>query len=166
MSMFFSPKKGRNNNNANDGMLQLKGSNIHMPTDEIRACRHIFKVFDGDGADSLSPWQLRLALESLGLNPSEEQVNGSRSKVTFPEFLELYQKQKEFEKAQRDPQELLLAFSALAGGNIDGTGRVSITLLQTILKDYGLVIKIEDLIEELDSDAKDISFEQFCFLLS
>jgi len=172
--MFLSPKK-KKESNLDDAYMYSGQAGGSLPTEEIRKCRQSFKVFDSEGVDTLSMWEMRLALESLGLYPVEENISKFLSdvdrtsirndKIDFPGFLSVYQKQKEFEKASRDPSELLLAFKAM-GGNADGTGKVSILTLQKILRDdYSLApFKIDDLVEQLDTDEKDITFQQFCVL--
>jgi len=86
-------------------------------------------------------------------------------RLDFSQFLRAVQRQKRAEQSRTYKEaDLVGAFTAV-GGNADKSGRVSLVNLQKILKDdFGLTLKFEELIDELDSDDKDMDFAQFASL--
>ena len=113
---------------------------------------------------------MRLLLEAIGENPTEEELfrfmadvdEGGKGEIEFSEFLRAFEKQRGGQVDADEEADTVDAFVAL-GGNADKTGFVdNATLIRVVRDEFGMTIKLDKLIEELDVD-KDgrISFTEF-----
>jgi Ca2+-binding EF-hand superfamily protein len=113
---------------------------------------------------------MRLLLEAIGENPSEEELlrfmadvdEGGKGEIEFSEFLRAFEKQRSGSLSANDESEILDSFVSL-GGNCDATGSIDNAAFITTVRDkFGMTIKVEKLIEELDVDNDGrISFTEF-----
>merc|ERR1711972_500994 len=97
---------------------------------------------------------------AIGEAPSEEELfrfmadvdEDGTGEIEFQEFLRAFEKQRGGAQELEDELDTLDAFVAL-GGNPDKTGFIDTQRLVHVVKDeFGMTIKIERLIEELDKD--------------
>lgn len=113
---------------------------------------------------------MRLLLEAIGENPTEEELfrfmadvdEGGKGEIEFSEFLRAFEKQRGGHVDPDEEADTIDAFVSL-GGNPDRTGFIENTKLIKVVRDeFGMTIKLDRLIEELDID-KDgkISFTEF-----
>jgi calmodulin len=113
---------------------------------------------------------MRLLLEAIGENPTEEELfrfmadvdEGGKGEIEFSEFLRAFEKQRGGHVDPDEEADTIDAFVSL-GGNPDRTGFIDNTKLIKVVRDeFGMTIKLDRLIEELDID-KDgkISFTEF-----
>lgn len=145
-----------------------------LSADDIKQCKIFFKTFDRDGNGSVDLWELRLALQAMGMNPSDAEVRDIMSKydqsqtgkLEFPDFLHALQMQRKNESKEENKRDLFAAFCAM-GGEADGTGSINAEQLRKVIKeDFGLSIKIDELIDDLDANNDGfVSFEEFKTLL-
>jgi len=145
-----------------------------LTPEEIKQCKVFFKTFDRDGNGSVDSWELRLALEALGQSPTDEMLNSmmteldssQNGKLEFPEFLKALQLQKKNERKRDAEADLVDAFVAM-GGNRDRTGFINAESLRKVIKDdFSLTIKIDELLDDLDTDDDGfVNFEEFKTLL-
>jgi Ca2+-binding EF-hand superfamily protein len=113
---------------------------------------------------------MRLLLEAIGENPTEEELlrfmadvdEGGKGEIEFSEFLRAFEKQRGGSLSHEEENDILHAFVAL-GGNHDTSGFLNNSqMISTVRDKFGLAIRVEKLIEELDTD-KDgrINFTEF-----
>jgi Ca2+-binding EF-hand superfamily protein len=113
---------------------------------------------------------MRLLLEAIGENPTEEELlrfmadvdEGGKGEIEFAEFLRAFEKQRSGNLSMDDEKDIVHAFAAL-GGSPDKAGYIDNPRMISIVKEkLGLNFKIEKLLEELDVD-KDgkVSFVEF-----
>merc|ERR1711972_1204637 len=148
---------------------------VQMVLDEgfIQKCREAFNTFDQDGSGTIDTQEMKLLLEAIGEAPSEEELfrfmadvdEDGTGEIEFAEFLRAFEKQRGGAQELEDELDTLDAFVAL-GGNPDKTGFIDTQRLVHVVKDeFGMTIKIERLIEELDKD-KDgkLNYSEFAAL--
>eukprot|EP00919_Chromeraceae_sp_WS-2016_P037790 GHVR01090244.1.p1 GENE.GHVR01090244.1~~GHVR01090244.1.p1 ORF type:complete len:149 (-),score=28.91 GHVR01090244.1:110-556(-) len=139
----------------------------------VQKCREAFLTFDQDNSGSIDRFEMKLLLEAIGENPTDEELfrfmndidEDGTGQIEFPEFLRAFEKQKSTESEYDDPQDTIDAWTVL-GGNEDKTGYINNDLLIKIVKDnFGLKIDMEALVKELDKnhDGK-IDFDEFAAL--
>jgi Ca2+-binding EF-hand superfamily protein len=142
----------------------------HITSSDPQKCREAFNTFDADGSGTIDTQEMRLLLEAIGENPTEEELTrfmaevdeGGKGEIEFSEFLRAFEKQR---GGQIDPQllsEIVDSFVAL-GGNRDKSGCLDSSKLVHIVRDvFGMTIRVDKLVEELDLD-KDghISFNEY-----
>lgn len=145
-----------------------------LSAEEIKQCKVFFKTFDRDQASSVNAWELRLALEAMGRTPSDGDVEAlmeeldaeGTGRLEFAEFLRALQIQKRKERNKEAENDLVHAFVAM-GGNADRTGFINAESLRKVIKDdFGLTIKIDELLDDLDSSSDGfVNFDEFQLLL-
>lgn len=86
-------------------------------------------------------------------------------RLEFAQFLKAIEIQKQVETKEGAEADLLDAFVAM-GGNKDTTGTIEATKLAKVIKDdFGLKIKIDELLHELDTNNNgEVNYEEFKFL--
>lgn len=103
---------------------------------------------------------MRLLLEAIGENPTEEELlrfmadvdEGGKGEIEFSEFLRAFEKQRGGSLSREEETDIANAFRAL-GGNPDKSGFIDNSkMINTIRDKFGMTIKVEKLIEELDID--------------
>jgi len=156
-----------------------KPQHINQVTDlsqeELKQCKVFFKTFDKDSNQCVDIWELRLALEALGQNPTEaflektmNQLDTNKSgTLEFNEFLKALQMQKRSMRKHDSESAMVEAFVAM-GGKPDRTGFINAESLRKVIKDdFGLTIKIDELLDDLDSNNDGfVNFDEFKSLLS
>ncbi len=68
----------------------------------IQKCREAFNTFDADGSGTIDTQEMRLLLEAIGENPSEEELfrfmadvdEAGRGEIEFSQFLRAFEKQR------------------------------------------------------------------------
>jgi calmodulin len=110
----------------------------------------------------------------MGQNPSDADIRNlireldtdNNGRLEFSEFLKAVELQKKVEQKQDKESDLLGAFVAM-GGNEDMTGVVDAQRLAKVIKeDFGLTIKIDELLHDLDTNNDgQVNYEEFKFLL-
>ena len=113
---------------------------------------------------------MRLLLEAIGENPTEEELfrfmadvdEGGKGEIEFSEFLRAFEKQRGGLIDPGAEADMLDAFVAL-GGNGDKSGFLDNTSLVRVVRDeFGMTIKLDKLLEDLDIDHDGkISFAEF-----
>mmetsp|Transcript_1420 Transcript_1420/g.4023 ORF Transcript_1420/g.4023 Transcript_1420/m.4023 type:complete len:151 (+) Transcript_1420:85-537(+) len=145
-----------------------------LTNDEIEACREAFQKFDKDGSGAIDVFELRATLQSMGQEPTDEELfdmiaevdaDGS-GEIDFPEFLKVMVAQKEKHAAASDESDIIDAFIALGGGH-DKSGEISTDKLRKVVRDFGLTIDIDALIREADTDKSGfIDYEEFRLMMT
>ena len=146
-----------------------------LSQEEIDGCREAFLAFDKDRSGSIDIWELRLVLKAMGQEPTEEELfqmisevdDNMSGSISFTEFLQVIENQKQRAENFDDESDLIDAYVA-CGGNSDTSGHVKRETLVKIVKvDFGLTINIEELIDRIDTDGSgEIEFSEFKTLLS
>ncbi|CAE7468933.1 unnamed protein product [Symbiodinium sp. KB8] len=139
----------------------------------IQKCREAFNTFDQDGSGTIDTQEMKLLLEAIGEAPSEEELfrfmadvdEDGTGEIEFAEFLRAFEKQRGGAQELEDELDTIDAFVAL-GGEPDKTGYIDTQRLIQVVKDeFGMTIKIERLIEELDKDKdQKLDYREFAAL--
>jgi calmodulin len=113
---------------------------------------------------------MRLLLEAIGENPTEEELfrfmadvdEGGTGEIEFSEFLRAFEKQRGGQIDADAEADTLDAFVGL-GGNADKSGFIdNAKLIRVVRDEFGMTIKLDKLIEELDVDHDGkISYAEF-----
>jgi calmodulin len=141
----------------------------------IQKCREAFNTFDADGSGTIDTQEMKLLLEAIGENPTEEELfrfmadvdEDGTGEIEFAEFLRAFEKQRGGQTSLEDELDTLDAFVAL-GGNRDKSGSLDIArLVRVVREEFGMTIKIDKLLDELDKD-KDgkVSYSEFATLFA
>ncbi|KAF4663579.1 hypothetical protein FOL47_005673, partial [Perkinsus chesapeaki] len=139
----------------------------------IEKCREAFNTFDADGSGTIDTQEMKLLLEAIGENPTEEELfrfmadvdEDGTGEIEFAEFLRAFEKQRGGQNEIEDEADTLDAFVAL-GGNRDRSGFIDKDkLIKVVKEEFGMTIKIDRLVEELDRDRDGkINFTEFASL--
>eukprot|EP00927_Polykrikos_kofoidii_P044735 TRINITY_DN3861_c0_g1_i3.p2 TRINITY_DN3861_c0_g1~~TRINITY_DN3861_c0_g1_i3.p2 ORF type:complete len:149 (+),score=55.06 TRINITY_DN3861_c0_g1_i3:120-566(+) len=139
----------------------------------IQKCREAFNTFDQDGSGTIDTQEMKLLLEAIGEAPTEEELfrfmtdvdEDGTGEIEFAEFLQAFEKQRGGAQVVEDELDTLDAFVAL-GGNADKSGFIDTQrLIHVVKEEFGMTIKIERLIEELDKDRdKKLNYQEFASL--
>ena len=113
-----------------------------LSNEEIEQCRVAFNKFDKDGSGSIADWELKQMLQSMGQDPSDDEIfemiaqvdDDGSNEIDFGEFCKVIQIQKAASAGQSDETDTVDAFIAL-GGNADKSGQVSADKLRGIIKE-------------------------------
>jgi calmodulin len=146
-----------------------------LSAEELKQAKSFFKRFDKDNNLCIDCWELCLAMQAMGTNPSkadldqlmEQLVVRDDGKLEFTEFVLALQWQKNHERKNDAETDLLDAFVAM-GGSSDKSGSVNAESLRKEIKEtYGLLIKIDELLEDLDQNSDgQVSYTEFSSLFS
>lgn len=132
----------------------------------VQNIKDCFDLFDQDGSGSISFEELTTALETLGLDTSEKDVNAfikmgdddedamgddSHYQVEYDEFLGMMKKMMQDKSPEDDMKTAFKLFDA------DGTGKISMANLKQLCEDSGQEIEYEELKDVIDvcSDGKE-----------
>eukprot|EP01010_Urceolus_cornutus_P001255 NODE_1785_length_757_cov_233.840395_g1387_i0.p1 GENE.NODE_1785_length_757_cov_233.840395_g1387_i0~~NODE_1785_length_757_cov_233.840395_g1387_i0.p1 ORF type:complete len:198 (-),score=61.37 NODE_1785_length_757_cov_233.840395_g1387_i0:162-701(-) len=141
-----------------------------LSQEQIEDFREVFHLFDKDGDNSIAVVELRTAMKSLGLNPTEEEVKEMISEVDvdgsgaidFQEFLALMARSTTDVVIEQQLKEAFAVFDTNGDSFIskdelrDGIARL---IKQTLTNEEAEEIIIESKYDE-DQDGK-ISFDEF-----
>lgn len=142
----------------------------------IQKCREAFNTFDADGSGTIDTQEMKLLLESIGESLSEEELfrfmadvdEDGTGEIEFAEFLRAFEKQRGVNVDMEDELDTIDAFTALGGGGPEGdkSGHIDTKKLVSVVKDeFGMTIKIDRLVEELDKDRDGkLNYEEFAAL--
>jgi len=146
-----------------------------MTAEEMKSCRVFFNNFDRTKTGTINSWELQIALEAMGQNPNEDQIKTIMTQlgaiqtgcIDFNQFLKAIQLQRDLEKRLDNEADFLAAFVAM-GGHPDRSGTVSSDKLRRVIKDdFGLTFKIDELLEDLDSESDGaLNYQEFKQLFS
>jgi len=128
---------------------------------------------DDDGSGTIDTGEMKLLLEAIGEAPTEEELfhfmadvdEDGTGEIEFAEFLQAFEKQRGGAQVVEDELDTIDAFVAL-GGASDKTGFIDTAKLIKVVKDeFGMTIKIDRLIEELDKDRdQKLNYDEFAAL--
>merc|ERR1712110_1346991 len=119
-----------------------------------------FNTFDADGSGTIDTQEMKLLLEAIGESLTEEELfrfmadvdEDGTGEIEFAEFLQAFEKQRGGAQVVEDELDTIDAFVAL-GGSSDKSGFIDTAKLIKVVNDeFGMTIKIDRLIEELDKD--------------
>mmetsp|Transcript_32360 Transcript_32360/g.82491 ORF Transcript_32360/g.82491 Transcript_32360/m.82491 type:complete len:152 (-) Transcript_32360:79-534(-) len=142
---------------------------MSLSNEEIEACREAFARFDKDNSGAIDAWELRATLQSMGQDPTDEELfdmiaevdSDGSGEIDFSEFLKVISSQKTKTAGMDDESDTVDAFIAL-GGRSDKGGEISTEKLRAVIKDFGLTIDIDRLIRETDTDHSGyIDYQEF-----
>lgn len=144
-------------------------SELRMTEQQIAEMREAFQLFDRDGDGHVTPKELRIVLQTLGQDPSDQEIlemiddvdKDGNKEIEFEEFCMLMCKQ----MTERDDQETLTeAFKML---DADGSGEINRVELKEILRSFSKMgediadEEIDNLISEADVDGDgQISYDE------
>mmetsp|Transcript_17025 Transcript_17025/g.20045 ORF Transcript_17025/g.20045 Transcript_17025/m.20045 type:complete len:158 (+) Transcript_17025:73-546(+) len=143
---------------------------MELSEEELEALTLAFHMYDLDGSGAIDTYELKKALESMGQNPSDQDVlelmaamdEDNSGTISFIEFMNMVKFQKQLALDRDDDADMLMAFVALGGGK-DMSGHVERKkLVSTVKYDFGLPINIEEMIDALDEDGSgEIEWSEF-----
>ncbi|KAL7480139.1 hypothetical protein ACHAW6_005848, partial [Cyclotella cf. meneghiniana] len=152
-----------------------ENSNKNMPKkhnlsdEEVADLKEAFSMFDIDGDGTITIFELKEVMKSLGQNPTDKELkrmiksvddNGD-NKIDFQEFLVLMSSKKGNMNDDHD-RELREAFKVF---DSDGNGSISKSELQRIMSNLGQRLsdaELDDMMEEVDTDGNgEIDFNEF-----
>ncbi|KAG0668580.1 phosphorylase kinase, delta [Maudiozyma exigua] len=143
----------------------------NLTADQIAEFKETFDLFDKDHSGSISASELKSVMKSLGLSPTDEEVQDlvneididGNNEIEFNEFLTLMSKQMPSNDTE---QELIEAFKVF---DTNGDGVISVSELKSVLKSIGEDLSDDELnqmIQEVSKGTGEINIEQFAALLS
>jgi calmodulin len=113
----------------------------HLSPEELTEFKEIFDLVDTDGGGTISKDELRTLMETLGLHPTEEELDAMMTEVDedgsgdidFDEFVRVMSR-----KVQADytPEQLRTAFKVFETADLP-MGWVSVDTLEKALTTYG-----------------------------
>lgn len=142
-----------------------------LTADQIAGFKETFDLFDKDGSGSISASELKSVMISLGLSPTDEEVDDlvneididGNNTIEFNEFLTLMSKQLTSNDAE---QELIEAFKVF---DSNGDGFISVSELKSVLTSIGEDLtedELNQMITDVSKGTGKINIEQFAALLS
>ena len=142
-----------------------------METD-VELCQRVFKKFDTEDKGYINYFQLKNALEQVGIvfyysqnfHKMVSELTSKSGLISFFDFTKIVVNHK---KDMEDDTDVYAAFVAM-GGEEDGSGSVDAEKQIDILKNqYDLTIDIEGMIKEIDQDGSGtIEFREFNEMLN
>ncbi|CAF0860636.1 unnamed protein product [Rotaria sordida] len=148
--------------------------------EELAELREAFRVFDQNGDGSITLSELRIVLDQMGLDPSEEELQDmirevdedQSGTISFAEFVDMVKKAVDTNKNSRE--ELFRAFQVF---DLDQNGfitmeelRTGIQLISTVLQATGDRPTDEDALEmiaeaDIDGDGR-INYDEFVLIMT
>eukprot|EP00241_Pyramimonas_parkeae_P008158 CAMPEP_0114256534 /NCGR_PEP_ID=MMETSP0058-20121206/18212_1 /TAXON_ID=36894 /ORGANISM="Pyramimonas parkeae, CCMP726" /LENGTH=150 /DNA_ID=CAMNT_0001371123 /DNA_START=529 /DNA_END=981 /DNA_ORIENTATION=+ len=128
---------------------------MYLTNAEIDSCRDVFMKYDTDNSGSIDVTELRYVMDDMGHRVSDEDLflmltsvddNGSGG-IEFAEFLRLVVSNKQQSAERASEADTVDAFIAL-GGKDDKSGIVKTEKLKKVIKDFGLLVDVDDLLVE------------------
>ncbi|KAF6843463.1 calmodulin [Colletotrichum musicola] len=148
----------------------------NLTEEQYKDYKAVFAVFDRDGTGGINAEEFQIAMKSLGLNPSIQEVkdlikevdpNGDGD-IDFNEFLQLMSEAPAPSSKDTDTQkELVAAFKVF---DKDNSGSVSPSELRQVLLSLGQRAtdeEIEEMIRHADLDGNgSIDYQEFVHLMA
>jgi len=146
------------------------GTALRLTEQQIDDFQQAFKLFDKDGDGHVTAVELKVIFDTLGQNPSDEEINAMIDEVDkdgnremeFPEFCALMAKRM---GAPENPETVRAAFGIL---DMDGSGSIEREELKKVLQTFSNAgehiddEELDALIKECDVDGDgQISFDEF-----
>lgn len=148
---------------------------VELSEEELALCRKAFGSFDKDGSGTIDASELKAALNSMGQNPSDEELfvlihdvdEDNSGQIEFAEFCKVIIKHKVASSAKdRAEADTVDAFVAL-GGNPDKSGKVSTEKLRATIQEFELLLDVDRLIKEVDLDHTGyLDYQEFASILA
>ncbi|CAF1371312.1 unnamed protein product [Adineta steineri] len=145
----------------------------NISPEELEELREAFRVFDQDGDGSITLAELRIVLDQMGLDPSEEELQDmirevdedQSGSISFVEFVGMVKKTVDTNKNSRE--ELFRAFQVF---DLDQNGFITIEELRTVLQATGDRPTDEDALEmiaeaDIDGDGR-INYDEFVSIMN
>ncbi|KAH8893889.1 EF-hand [Thozetella sp. PMI_491] len=142
-----------------------------LSKEEIAQYKEVFDIFDKDGTGDITADELGEVMKSLGLNPSEAELQDLVSEadlnkdgvINFHEFLTLMSQNV---KETDTEQELMNAFKVF---DKDGSGTISSDELRNVLKSLGENLtdaELDEMIKLADKNGDgDIDYQEFAQIM-
>ncbi|CAF4562414.1 unnamed protein product [Rotaria socialis] len=157
---------------SSPGNVTIKAFDNISP-EELEELREAFRVFDQNGDGSITLSELRIVLDQMGLDPSEEElqdmireVDADQSgSISFVEFVDMVKKAVDTNKNSRE--ELFRAFQVFV--DLDRNGFITMEELRTVLQATGDRPTDEDVLEmiaeaDIDGDGR-INYDEFVLIM-
>ncbi|CAF0964182.1 unnamed protein product [Rotaria sordida] len=141
--------------------------------EELAELREAFRVFDQNGDGSITLSELRIVLDQMGLDPSEEELQDmirevdedQSGTISFAEFVDMVKKAVDTNKNSRE--ELFRAFQVF---DLDQNGFITMEELRTVLQATGDRPTDEDALEmiaeaDIDGDGR-INYDEFVLIMT
>ncbi|XP_053404175.1 calmodulin-A-like [Mercenaria mercenaria] len=138
-----------------------------LTEEQIEEFMEAFNLFDKDGDGLISTKELGTVIRSLGLNPTEAELQDminevdadGNDSVDFPEFLKMMAKNVQCTDSEKDIKEAFRVFDR------NGDGLISATELRLVMTNLGERLsdeEVDDMIREadIDNDGK-INYDEF-----
>ncbi|CAF0728614.1 unnamed protein product [Rotaria sp. Silwood1] len=141
--------------------------------EELAELREAFRVFDQNGDGSITLSELRIVLDQMGLDPTEEELQDmirevdedQSGTISFAEFVDMVKKAVDTNKSSRE--ELFRAFQVF---DLDQNGFITMEELRTVLQATGDRPTDEDALEmiaeaDIDGDGR-INYDEFVLIMT
>ncbi|CAF0761406.1 unnamed protein product [Adineta ricciae] len=145
----------------------------NISPEELAELREAFRVFDQDGDGSITLAELRIVLDQMGLEPTEEELQDmirevdedQSGSISFVEFVGMVKRAVDTNKSSRE--ELFRAFQVF---DLDQNGYITMEELRTVLQATGDHPTDEDALEmiaeaDIDGDGR-INYDEFVLIMS
>merc|ERR1712093_565155 len=126
-----------------------------MSADQKKEVKEAFDLFDTDGSGAIDAKELKVAMQALGFEPSNDEIAkmmadiDGNATVELEEFIEMM----EGKMSDKDPvEEMKKAFKTF---DDDNTGKITFKNMQRVAKELGETLSdadIQDVIDECDRD--------------
>merc|ERR1712072_40876 len=118
-----------------------------MSADQKKEVKEAFDLFDTDGSGAIDAKELKVAMQSLGFEPTNQEITkmvqeidvDGNSTVEFEEFIEMM----EGKMSNKDPVEEMKKAFALY--DVDNKGKITVTDMERVAKELGENLSKEDL---------------------
>eukprot|EP00761_Pharyngomonas_kirbyi_P012246 gb/GECH01012273.1/.p1 GENE.gb/GECH01012273.1/~~gb/GECH01012273.1/.p1 ORF type:complete len:150 (+),score=55.25 gb/GECH01012273.1/:1-450(+) len=142
-----------------------------LTEDQIAEFKEAFSLFDRDGDGTITTKELGTVMRSLGLNPTEAELQDMVNEVDidgnglieFSEFLNLMVRKMKDSDSEEDIKEAFKIFDS------DGNGYISATELRHVLTNLGEKLtedEVDDMIKEADANGDgQIDYEEFLHMM-
>ena len=147
---------------------QYKFEMVQKWTEEqISEFKEAFALFDQDGDGTITLNELRTVMQSLGQNPTDQELtdminevdDDGNNEIDFEEFLSL------MARNMQDLDEEKVISQGFSVFDADGDGKISLDDLRRVMESLGEQLnenQLTEIIRELDTNSDDaIDFEEF-----
>merc|ERR1712072_49474 len=128
-----------------------------MTAEQKKEIKEAFDLFDTDGSGAIDAKELKIAMQALGFDPSNDEIAKMMSDidadgnatVEIEEFLEMM----EGKMSNKDPVEEMKKAFALY--DVDGKGKITVKDMERVAKELGENLSTEELQGILDESDRD-----------